>query len=268
MKEEQIRQFRRWYRAYVRRYYSDDPDFQRNIMLKEDHTKRVCREIMDIAGSLSLNKGETLLAETAALFHDIGRFEQLKRYGTFSDGQSENHAVLSIRILREERALQILPPDERRLILAAVFWHNRATPPDGGVHRLRFFARLLRDADKLDIWRVITADYQRINGPRNLILEHGLPDEPRISPEALTELLCGRQVDFRHLRTRNDFKLMHMSWIFDIFFPRAFQAVLERGYLEIIRDSLPDREEITRAYEQARRHAERRALSGPQADPS
>ena len=259
LKEEQIRYFRRWFSAYVQRFYSEDPGFQSHITLKEEHTKCVCREILDIAESLSLESEDLHLAEAEALFHDIGRFEQFFRYGTFSDWKSENHAVLGVRIMREEKVLKILPAVERRLILAAVFWHNRAAPPNGSDLRLRFFARLLRDADKLDIWRVITENYQRTNGPRNLILEHGLPDEPRIFPEVMAEALAGRQVDIRHLRTLNDFKLMQMSWIFDINYPQTFRAVLDRGYLEIIRDSLPDSEKIKRSYELARLHAERGA---------
>jgi putative nucleotidyltransferase with HDIG domain len=260
MKRGHLLHFRRWFRDYVRHYYSDDPDYQAMVVLKEEHTVRVCREVLDIARSLDLAGEELYLAETMALFHDIGRFEQLARYGTFADFKSENHALLGVRILREEGILDILPDVDRRLILAAVFWHNRAAPPpEGGRGRLPFFARLLRDGDKLDIWRVVTFDYKRAGGPRNTILGLGLPDDPRISSKVMEEILAGEQVSSHNLRTRNDFKLMQLSWIYDINFFYTFRQVLEREYLEIIRDSLPPSEEVERAYGQARRYAEDKA---------
>lgn len=255
MNKKQVEYFRSWFHGYVDRYRSGDPEIQKNIHLKRDHTLGVCREILDIAASLSLKKEEFYLAETMALFHDIGRFEQFVRYGTFSDWKSENHAELGIRILRKENVFHGLSAPEERLILAAVFWHNRAEPPEDGPGSLRFFSRLLRDADKLDIWRVVTPDYKSGSGSRNLVLEHGLPDEPWISLEVMDEALSGRPVSVRFLKTRNDFKLLHMSWIYDINFPRAFETLIERQYLEIIRDSLPGTDEVAKVYERAARYA-------------
>ena len=253
---EQILHFRKWFKSYVSRFYSGDPEIQKNFSLKEDHTWRVAREIHEIAASLSLPEEEICLAGITALFHDIGRFEQFALYRTFSDWKSENHAVLGIRILREERVLGELDPNLQKLIQAVIFWHNRAAPPQKGEDRMKLLSRLLRDADKLDIWRVITAAYKRRDGSRNLALEHNLPDDPRITPSVLEEVISGKPVSISLIKTRNDFKLLHLSWIFDINFAHTFRIIRERNYLEIIRDSLPDTGEVGRAYDAAAYHAQ------------
>jgi hypothetical protein len=42
-----------WIHSYVKSYQSDDPERQRNFDLKEDHTWRVCREIIAIGRDLT-----------------------------------------------------------------------------------------------------------------------------------------------------------------------------------------------------------------------
>ena len=43
------------------------------------------------------------IAEAVALLHDVGRFEQYKRYGTFNDRKSVNHAALGVEIMKKNR---------------------------------------------------------------------------------------------------------------------------------------------------------------------
>ena len=42
------------------------------------------------------------LAAYCGLLHDIGRFEQLKRYNTFVDSKSIDHGLLGYEILKED----------------------------------------------------------------------------------------------------------------------------------------------------------------------
>ena len=62
------------------------------IKLKIDHTYRVAGLCRRIASSLGLNDAEAGLAWVIGMLHDIGRFEQLRKYGTFSDAESIDHA--------------------------------------------------------------------------------------------------------------------------------------------------------------------------------
>jgi hypothetical protein len=69
------------------------------------------------------------------------------------------------------------------LLLSVILYHNRAELPEDETEGCLFFAKLLRDADKLDIWRVVTDYYHNKNGHQNSSIELDLPDIPEISDE-------------------------------------------------------------------------------------
>ena len=50
------------------------------IELKINHTDRVRQSCVWLAKKLNLSKEEVEIAEVCGLLHDIGRFEQYKRY--------------------------------------------------------------------------------------------------------------------------------------------------------------------------------------------
>ncbi|MBM9520737.1 hypothetical protein JWG39_13020 [Desulforhopalus vacuolatus] len=51
---------------------------------------------------------------------------------------------------------------------------------------------MLRDADNLDIWRVVTEYYQQKDQTTDTGLELGLPDTPVCSDAVVQDLLAGR----------------------------------------------------------------------------
>jgi len=207
--QENITWFKSWFAAYVKTFQSDNPDDQRNIDLKEEHTRGVCKEILDVGNSLNLDNQDLQMAEVIALFHDVGRFEQYARYGTFADAESEDHALLGVKVLHKNSVLKILDQETRDLILRTVSYHNRAKLPEEETEeRCLFFTKLLRDADKLDIWRVVTDYYRKINSSRNGVIELGLPDSPEISRDVYMDMMVGRTVKTASLKTLNDFKVL------------------------------------------------------------
>ena len=80
------------------------------------------------------------------LLHDIGRFEQVKRYNTFNDSQSVDHAELGADILFKEGLIDrfptvSLPEGWPKTAETAIRQHNKLALPDGldaeraGAHR-------------------------------------------------------------------------------------------------------------------------------------
>jgi putative nucleotidyltransferase with HDIG domain len=240
--------FRNWFISYVKSFHSPDPAIQHGFSIKKKHSLQVCKEILNLGSLLGLHLEELCIAETAALFHDIGRFEQYKIYGTFADSTSENHAELSIKILRENRVLDKLERIPRDLIIKSILYHNRIQLPEAEDGTVIFFSRLLRDADKLDIFRVVIENYQRSDSERIAAIGLDLPDTPEISDAVLDSLLAGHQINSRDLRTMNDAKLLLMGWVYDINFKQTFQIIRDRGYLEIIKNTLPVSQRINDAY--------------------
>ena len=238
MDTDDLANLRKWFANYVAVYYTDDSRHNEAVRLKEEHTERVCKEIVMLGGALNLPAQDMLLAETMALFHDLGRFKQYATYGTFEDARSENHAALGLRELARDRVLSVCSRAERFLITKAIGYHNvRALPADED-ERTLFFSRLLRDADKLDIWRVFIDYYDEAYPEANSTIVWGLRNDPTCSSEIVNALRRQQMADTRHMATLNDYKLLQISWVFDVNFPPTFDAIHERQYVQKIAATL------------------------------
>jgi hypothetical protein len=259
---EERDRIRTWFDILVREHLEGDPDLRRNILLKQAHTLRVRKETLTIAGELGLTPAELRLAECIVLLHDTGRFAQYARYRTFADRRSEDHALLGLRIIRNAGVLRDLSPGLRSLIRRTILYHNKPKLPAVRNARLRLFAQLLRDADKLDIWRLVINYYRTPPGRKNHAISIGLPDTPGITPAVLDDILAGRIVDSRHMRNLNDFKLLQMGWVYDVNYVPTLRLVRRRRYLEKLRDSLPEGELRERVYEVVRNVLEERIRGG------
>jgi hypothetical protein len=182
----------------------------------------------------------------------MGRFEQFRRYGTYRDGASENHALLGVNAIRSSGIIADISVEDRELIVSVVEHHNRATLPPQGDERFLLFLKLLRDADKIDIWRVVIEHYQGFNNSE--VFDIGLPDSPEISDAVVRRILQGEIARVEDMKTLNDLKLLQMSWVFDLNFPHTFEIVKQRRYLEKIRDALPDGFAVERVFAATRNH--------------
>ncbi len=243
---EHLELYKKWFKDYARSFLGGSETDDNNIQIKIDHTRRVCDEITFLSRSLGLDKDDIAQAQICALFHDVGRFEQYKRHGTYADHQSEDHAQLGVTILRQQKVLANLPAAQRELIIRVIACHNLARLPDDLDERTCFFARLLRDADKLDIWRVVVAYYREREHKPNTVIELNLPDTPGLSAGVLNDLRAGRFVDRRHIRNLNDFKLLQVGWIYDLNFPATYRLVKERNYLGSILGHITDGPELAK----------------------
>jgi len=257
MKQKDLKYLKNWFADYVAGFYTDNPNNNSTIRLKEKHTERVCENMILLGKALGLSDEEMVLTETMALFHDVGRFRQYAVYGTFKDSDSENHALLGLRELVAHNVLDICTKDERKWITKAIAHHNAITIPKKENGKSLFFIRLLRDADKLDIWRVFIDYYHTRDKQPNSVVEFGLPDDPSFSPQVLSALSEERFVRFQDLRTVNDFKLLLLSWVFDLNFIPSFQVVKDRKYIENIGKILPCSKETEAAVELVHKYVNR-----------
>jgi len=255
MQKEDLDFFKKWLLDYVDQFSSSEVFIQENVELKIKHTARVCENILLIAKAENMEEKGCRLAEAIALFHDLGRFEQFTKYRTFKDSESENHALLGVKILENTGILSILSRKEKDIILKAVEYHNRMEIPEctETTREFLFYLKLIRDADKLDILKLVSEDYKKEEEFRNPALEFNIPDTPGCSENIVADILNNRMAKLADVKNRNDIKLLRLSWIFDISFPAAFALLRERGYLETILYSMPETEEV----QMVREHIER-----------
>jgi hypothetical protein len=180
------------------------------------------------------------------LFHDIGRFPQYADFKTFRDALSVNHAALGARILAEKQVLANLSQKEQALVLHAVKFHNAYTLPDIGDSETLLFLKLIRDADKLDIWRVFVEYYESPAEERASAAGLGLPHGTGYSADLLSSIFEKQVISLSSLRTLDDFKLLQLSWIYDLNFTVSLKLLVARDYVGSIVKTLPPGNEIRR----------------------
>ena len=215
-----------WMQDYMKSYYNEDEEIQRAMLLKEAHTGRVKNIIGELAAHLGLSEEDVLLAELMGLLHDVGRFRQFTVYRTFKDHLSEDHATAGLKLMDEHRLLDGLMPWEQSLVRFAVERHNKKAigPAPDACHL--GYAKMLRDADKLDIYHV---------------LEPFLPSEDGrgVSQNFIEKFVEGVQCDYTMVGTEDDKKLVRLMWAYDIYFAWTLKRIERRGYLEKLIHCLP-----------------------------
>lgn len=243
-----------WFHQYVQEFYSTDEQLQFHVRLKEEHTLRVVERASFIAKHLSFSPEQLALTEIAALLHDIGRFRQYQVYRTFNDALSVNHAKLGLEVLEDSGILECsgLLIEQQHIVKKAVLYHNRRYLPPNIEKSHSLFAKIIRDADKLDIFSMLVTDDQ----------ENKIPHAPELkradeySVHIIEDILQGRLVKRENIVTSSDLMLFRLSWIFDINFACSFLYILQHQYIERLVATLPDTEDIKHVYQYVKQYAE------------
>lgn len=210
---------------YAAHYNAEDP----KIKLKIDHTYRVAALCDRIAASLGLSPADIDLAWLCGILHDVGRFEQLRQYGTFNDAESIDHAAMSARVLFDEGQIRAYLEDTATddLLRTAVAWHSAYRLPETLDERTRQFCQILRDADKIDILRV------NVEVPMEEIYNVST-EELRQSPvsPAVVDAFYEHHCVLRSLKHHPaDNAVGHASLVFELCYPESLRAVAQQGWL-------------------------------------
>ncbi len=247
MEQRQLAKFRAWFDDYVAGFYGDDEYVDANIELKDKHSRRVCEEILYLAEELGLETNQKRLSEAIAILHDVGRFEQFIKYRTYNDPRSVNHCLLGLEVLRRMKVLDGVEEKEKEIIERAIEYHGAKELPSGLDGDCLLFSKLIRDADKVDIFYVVTEYYRQYrDSPETFKLEVELPNEPGYSAEVAEGLLRGQRINYNSLRTWNDMRLLQLGWVYDVNFTATLKRIKKRRFLEDVFDFLPKDETVAK----------------------
>lgn len=212
------------------------------IKLKIDHTYRVAELCERIAKSENMEKEDVELAWLMGMLHDVGRFEQLREYGTFVDAQSVDHAALGADILfggEETLGGEKLPhggsirdyvdsDEEDALLELAIRVHSAYRIPNQLFERAEKLCNILRDADKIDILRV--------NAEIPLEEIYNTTTEELRNAEVTETVMKSFYEHHAVLRslkkTPVDHVVGHCSLVYELVFPESLRIVMEQGYLK------------------------------------
>lgn len=260
---------------YVRNY---DPSDEK-IKLKIDHTYRVAGLCQRIAESLGLSEPDVDIAWLLGMLHDIGRFEQIRRFGTFNDVQSVDHAEFGADLLFKEglirkfaegyyeecelarsgneEAEQIIKNNEHHnkdtgLLELAIRQHNKYRVKEDLTERQRMFCDILRDADKVDIFKV-NADI-----PMEIIydvtteeLKNGV-----ITKEVLESFYKKETVLKSVRRSAVDHIVGHISLLFELVYKESYRQAKEQGYVYKLLDFKSDVPEVNAEFDDMRKYVD------------
>ena len=187
------------------------------IVEKKEHSSRVMNIAKSIAESLKLNEEDIHIATLAGLVHDIGRFNQLKLYGTYKDALSIDHGDEGYRVL--ESIIDKFTVDKKiqNIVLLTTKYHNKCKIGDVD-NRTKMFCKIVRDADKLDI---METQINEVNS-ENIVIK----DE--ILKSIYEKSLCKNE----YCQTEEDAILRMISWIFDLNFPYSYKYLKDNKIIK------------------------------------
>ena len=228
-----------WFAAYAAQERTREQGDTSPMDLKIAHTRAVLANARNMVANEAFPPPLSRSCLLAALYHDVGRFEQYLQYHTFRDKESCNHGQMGVRILKKEQCLAAEHPTVRRLVLAAVGMHNRFALPAHIPNGIALVTNVVRDADKLDILRIMDA---HLNGPGpynpTVVLQQ--PDDPTIAGEGILAAVREQRVAaYADLRCVNDFRLLLGTWFYDLHFPSARRQFLQDGHAMALLCGLP-----------------------------
>lgn len=213
------------FETYVANYDLSNP----NIYLKYVHTGKVAENCECIAKSLGLSEKDCDLAWEIGMLHDIGRFEQLRRFDTFFDHLSIDHAQFGADLLFKERLMEKFDDTKENdvLIEKAVRYHSLYRIPEDLNEREKMFCQIVRDADKVDIYR---ANFETGVHIVYQVTEKELRNS-EISPEVY-KVFCEERAIPRDIRkTVADNLVGHAALSFELVYPKSRQLAAEQGYI-------------------------------------
>ncbi len=233
------------------------------IRLKVKHTYYVADLSDRIAHSLELSKHDIDMAWLIGMLHDVGRFEQIRKYGTFSDAESIDHAVYAVKLLfgsgvDEGKICDYIDMDgvdnnismaeDISIIKSAVLNHNTYRIEKGLDKRTQLFCNIVRDADKLDIFRVICDT--PIEEIYNVTTDEFMNSEVT---EKVMEAFKEKCAILRSLKkTPVDNIVSHLALVFELVFPESIIIAKEQGYVKKLMNFKSNNEKTLKQFEEIR----------------
>ncbi|MDD3186902.1 MAG: HD domain-containing protein [Bacilli bacterium] len=214
------------------------------IKLKVTHTYGVVSLSEYIARDLNLCEEDIELAKLIALLHDIGRFEQARQYGDYIDYKTVDHADLGVKILFDDNLIRKFIKDNKydNIILKAIKNHNRLAIEDLLNEKELLHAKIIRDADKADNFRVKTTE--KIENICNLNIKE--MENSEITDKIYNDFMNSKVIITKDRKTGIDFWISYIAFIFDFNYKSGLKYVSNKNYINIMVDRINYNNPVTK----------------------
>ena len=204
---------------YVRNYDINNYD----INYKYFHSYRVYELCKKISKDLGLSDEDVLLSSVIGLLHDIGRFEQLKKFSSYKDSNL-NHAEFGAKLLFEEGLIDRFKIDKKYYdtIKFSIRNHNKYKIEETDDDKKIMFSKILRDADKIDIIKAVVV-YNDYNIPEC---------EKDISKKIEESFMDHKQLKLEDVQNDNDEAILLLAFLFDINYSTSLKTIKDEKIVD------------------------------------
>lgn len=225
--------------------YTEKYDLNKeNIKRKQLHSLRVMEDAKKIAEALKLNQEEIELAQLIGLLHDIGRFEQYSRNNRFLNEKLLDHARLGVEVLQENNYIEKYINNKKyiNIIFKTIENHNKYRIDKTLNEEEMLFAKIIRDADKIDILYEGTEIYWNSEREKNSIENSKI--SIKIEQQFKNELQIKKIGNEKNDTV--DGVLILLSYIYDINFWNTLKIISDANYAEKIISRFEFKDEETK----------------------
>lgn len=228
-----IKHVRDTFNDYINQY---DNKSDLGFKLKVVHTMHVVENAKTIAQKMKLNEEDIELAELIAFLHDIGRFDELKKFKMF-DNTINDHALCGSTILFKNNHIRefIIDDSYDEIIKKAIENHNKLYIEPGLSDRELLHAKIIRDADKLDNFRVKVEEPIEAIFP-SIVKTIDEFNNSLISDKVYEDISNKKCIDIHDRVYALDYWLCILGFIFDINFKETFEIVKDNNYVNVLID--------------------------------
>jgi len=226
---------------------SDSPESQNRIEDVRAHSMRVAANSALLGKFVLQTDEERYIAEIVALFHDYGKAVLIVQGTESPINIQHNHAALSAKLVQQMEFYSKLPADVQLIIHKSIESHNKLKLPKLDNEQQTLYAKLLRDADKLDILEASYRFFKEKNGLQPLITLD-LINQVDVSEKIIKSIMSGKTAAVEDMKSMNDYRLLLLSMAFDLNFKYTFRVLAEKQLAQKIYETLPKRDHIIDAY--------------------
>lgn len=214
--------------------------------LKVVHTYHVAKNAKEIAEKLKLNQEDIELAELIGLLHDIGRFEELKVTKELNSVKYD-HTLHGSKMLFENGMIRNFIEDNQfdEIIKNAIENHSRLAIKEGLDERTLLHSKIIRDADKLDNYRVKKDEKIEAIFPTRVSKKEDM-ENSLLSDKVYETVINKRCVDIHDRVTPLDFWVCILAFTFDLNFDVTYKIVKENDYINVLIDRFVYRDKETK----------------------
>ena len=224
---------------YVSNYDLEDY----HIKYKYNHSIRVEKICEVLAQSLNFNEEDTYIIKTIGLLHDIGRFEQLKLTGAYNDTEFDHGAYGAMILFKEGLIVKFnIDPKYYDIIEFAILNHNKYQISDTDDERKLLFAKLIRDADKIDIFDAYT--YLKSYNITNI--------DDDVTNEVAIQFRKHESINRKIRKTKADLLISVIAFVYDINFIESLEIINKQNYLDELYNQIENREKFLEYFEYAK----------------